>query len=79
MATIQIRNVPEEVHRIYRARASAAGQSLQEYLLGELIEGAALRDPREIVAEVEADLAANRSGFSRVSAAEIIRRDRESH
>ena len=43
MATIQIRNVPEPVHRIYRARATAAGMSLQEYILAELVNNAALR------------------------------------
>jgi antitoxin FitA len=33
MATIQIKNVPEEAHAVLRRRAAAAGQSLQEYLL----------------------------------------------
>jgi plasmid stability protein len=37
MSSIQIKNVPDEVHRVYRQRAAAAGQSLQEYLLQELI------------------------------------------
>ena len=40
MATIQIRNVPERVHRIYRARAAAAGMSLEEYILAELEQNA---------------------------------------
>jgi plasmid stability protein len=34
--TIQIRDVPDEVHRTLRARAAAAGQSLSAYLLAEL-------------------------------------------
>jgi len=34
--TIQIRNVPDDVHRTLRARAAAAGVSLSEYVLGEL-------------------------------------------
>ena len=38
MATIQVKNVPDEVHAVLRARAAAAGQSLQEYLLGRLAE-----------------------------------------
>ena len=78
MATIQIRNVPEDVHRVYRSRAAAAGQSLQEYLLAELVEGARLADPREIAAEVEADLRASTTGFSRASATAIVRSDRDS-
>jgi len=38
MATksIQIRNVPEKLHAVYRVRAAKAGKSLSEYLLGEL-------------------------------------------
>ena len=37
MPSIQIKNVPDEVHRTLRARAAANGQSLQEYLRGRLI------------------------------------------
>jgi plasmid stability protein len=36
MKTIQIRNVPDDVHRVLRARAAAAGVSLSDYALGEL-------------------------------------------
>lgn len=35
MKTIQIRDVPDEVHAALRAQAAAAGQSLSAYLLGE--------------------------------------------
>lgn len=34
--SIQIRGVPDDVHHTLRARAAGAGQSLSEYLLGEL-------------------------------------------
>ena len=34
--TVQIRNVPENVHRTLRARAAAAGMSLSDYLLAEI-------------------------------------------
>ncbi|MEO7195708.1 MAG: hypothetical protein ABIZ05_12980 [Pseudonocardiaceae bacterium] len=40
MPSIQIKNVPDEAYLVYRRRAAAAGKSLQEYLLGELIEHA---------------------------------------
>ena len=30
---MQIKNIPEDVHRVYRRRAAEAGQSLQEYML----------------------------------------------
>ncbi len=35
---VQIRNVPDRVHRILRARAAKRGQSLSDYLLSELRE-----------------------------------------
>lgn len=77
MATIQIRDVPDDVHRTYRMRAAAAGMSLQEYLRAELVEGARLRDPREIVAEVQAEVREHDGGFSRASPTRSIRRDRD--
>ena len=79
MATIQIRNVPEDVHRTYRLRAAEAGQSLQEYLLAELVEGARLLSPAEIAAEVEADIKEHPDRYSKTSATAIIRRDRARH
>ena len=33
---IQIRHVPEELHRTLKARAALAGMSLSDYLLAEL-------------------------------------------
>jgi len=33
---IQVRNVPDELHAALKARAALAGQSLSEYLLGQL-------------------------------------------
>src|SRR4030095_5073116 len=33
---LQIRNVPDRLHRLAKARAAAAGLSLSDYLLGEL-------------------------------------------
>jgi antitoxin FitA len=34
--SIQIRNVPEAVHRTLRARAAASGLSLSDYLLADI-------------------------------------------
>ena len=79
MATIQIRNVPEEVHRTYQTRAAAAGQSLQEYLLAYLVEHASMATPAEIIAEVRQRMAVDSTGYPKYSSAEIIREDRESH
>lgn len=36
MATLQVRNVPEDFHRRLKARAAARGQSLSDYVLDEL-------------------------------------------
>jgi plasmid stability protein len=33
---VQIRNVPDSLHRTLKARAALAGQSLSDYLLAEL-------------------------------------------
>lgn len=80
MATIQVRNVPEDVHRTYRRRAAAAGMSLQEYLRLELERGAALRTPAELVGEVEDRIRTEGTeGRSRTSAVEVVRQDRSSH
>lgn len=36
MKTLQIRNVPDDVHRRLKARAAMDGRSLSEYALAEL-------------------------------------------
>lgn len=40
MPTIQVKDVPEETHRVLRRRAAEAHQSLQEYLRSRLIADA---------------------------------------
>ncbi len=80
MATIQIRNVPKDVHNTYKRRAAAAGQSLQEYLLAHLVQIASMATPAEIVAEARRrKLLSGGEGYLKSSSAEIIREDRESH
>ncbi len=78
MATIQIRDVPDDVHRVHRRRAAEAGMSLQEYLLAELVESASTRTPAEVVAEVEQRLReTGGEGFSTTSSVDVIRADRD--
>ena len=36
MKTVQVRNVPDDVHRALRTRAAAKGVSLSDFALGEL-------------------------------------------
>ncbi len=79
MATIQIRDIPEDVHRTYRERAAAAGMSLQEYLRAELTRNAKLRTPDEIAAQVADRLnIEGPGGFSEQSSAGVVRADRHS-
>ena len=40
MPSVQIKDVPDDVHAVLRRRAAAAGQSLQEYLRAWLISEA---------------------------------------
>jgi hypothetical protein len=76
MPTVQIKDVPPEVHRVVRRRAAARGQSQQEYLLALLIEHARTLTPEEIY-----ERARQRSGgkLTLEFAAAAIRADRESH
>lgn len=53
MATIQVRDVPEDVAETYRRRAQASGKSLQSYLREQLIAMARRRDKAEVMAAVE--------------------------
>ena len=73
MPSIQIKDVPEETHAVLRQRAAVAGQSLQEYLRGRLVDEASAPTVDEILAR-----AGGRAGgsipFS--AAVEALREDR---
>lgn len=45
---IQLRNVPDELHRKLKARAAASGQTLSDYLIAEVRAGAERPTPDEI-------------------------------
>jgi plasmid stability protein len=51
---VQIRDVPEEVHSVLKARAALAGMSLSEYVRGVLARTAARPTPGELLARVQA-------------------------
>ena len=72
---IQIRNVPDELHRRLKSRAVAAGMSLSDYLLNEI----RLVAERPTWQEMQARLASRSPVTLSVEPAEIIRemRDRE--
>ncbi len=51
---IQVRNVPDEVHRTLKARAATAGMSLSDYVKRDLEQAAARPSLEEIDARVSA-------------------------
>lgn len=51
---IQVRNVPDEVHRTLKVRAAAAGMSLSDYVRRDLEEAAARPTMEEIDRRVAA-------------------------
>jgi antitoxin FitA len=71
---IQVRNVPDGLHRRLKMRAAAAGMSLSDYLLKELRHLA----ERPTIEEIRARLASRSPAALDVSAAEAVRAERDS-
>lgn len=73
MTSLQIRNVPDELHRRLKARAALEGQSLSEYALSELRRAMQRPTRGELMERVAA--------FERVivaeSAADAVRAERD--
>lgn len=74
MPSVQVKDVPEDVHITLRRRAASAGQSLQEYLLARLIEEARSPTLDEILTRA-GHRTGGRVGFT--EAAEAVRADRD--
>jgi antitoxin FitA len=70
---IQLRNVPEALHRKLKARAALEGMSLSEYLLGEVRRAA----ERPSLSELRQRLAQRTPVKPRVSPAQALREERE--
>ncbi|HEX4705156.1 MAG TPA: antitoxin [Pseudonocardiaceae bacterium] len=74
MATIQVRDLPDEVAAVFRRRAEASGQSLQAYMREQLIALARRRDKAEVMAVVEQTLARDPGpGMSTDTVVSIVR------
>lgn len=71
---VQVRNVPQELHRQLKARAAIEGLSISDYVLRE-IRKSLERPTRE---EVLSRLRSRPQRTLRPSAAEIIRSERDS-
>jgi hypothetical protein len=78
MPSIQIKNVPPDVHRTLRRRAAEAGMSLQEYLLADLTERARQPTLEEIFREIEQERTGGVRGVPIDEIVRIIREDRDS-
>ena len=73
MPNLQIRNVPEAVHRVIKARAAMAGMSLSEYLLLELRNAC----ERPSLDEIRERVRRRRPVKLPVSPARLIREERD--
>ena len=72
--TLQIRNVPNELHRQLKSRAALAGQSLSEYALAELRRSAERPTHDELVERIR-----SRARVSVVDEpADLVRAERDS-
>ena len=73
MTSLQIRNVPDELHRQLKARAAIEGRSLSEYALSELRRAMQRPTRRELVELV--------ASFERISvkesAVDAVRAERD--
>lgn len=72
VATIQIKNVPEEVHKEMQRRAKRSGKSLQQYLLEDLCRSAGRLPMDEWLERV-----ASHKGGSTLTGEKIVRLVRE--
>ena len=71
---IQVRNVPDALHRKLKARAALQGKSLSDYLLAEMARVAALPTREEMIARLHARTRTTLSA----PAAQVLREERES-
>ncbi|HWR14385.1 MAG TPA: hypothetical protein VN577_06130 [Terriglobales bacterium] len=70
---VQIRNMPDSVHRVAKARAAMAGMSLSDYLLKEIRRAMERPTMEEVLARLE-----KREPVSTAKAvADILREERE--
>lgn len=74
MANIQIRDVPEELHNKLKVQAAKGGLSLNDYLLANILELAALPTWAETSEEIR-----KLEPYLGPSSAAMIREDRDSH
>jgi len=74
MPSVQIKNVPDDIHRVLRRRAAEAGQSMQEYLLALLADHAERPTLADVFARIDQRTG---SGLDTAFIVESIRADRD--
>jgi plasmid stability protein len=72
MKMIQVRNVPEELHRALKARAALEGRTLSDYILAELPRLADKPTAEQVLARVR-----GRTPVAGPPAAELIHAERD--
>jgi plasmid stability protein len=70
---IQLRNVPDTLHRSLKARAAMSGRSLSDYLLAEIKEIA----ERPTLAELRERLHRRKAVTVEIDTARLVREERE--
>ena len=70
---IQLRNVPDALHRSLKARAAMAGRSLSDYLLAEIREIA----ERPTLKELRERLHKRKAVAAEIDTARLVREERE--
>jgi len=71
---IQIRNVPDDLHRLFKSRAALAGMTLSDYLLAEMQRAAEKPTRQELLRRLESRTPVHLSR----PVAEVIREERDS-
>ena len=72
VANVQIRDVPDDVHRRLKSQAALAGQSLNEYLLARMSDIALTPTIPELIERIR-----SRAGYEGPPIAAIIREERD--
>jgi len=73
MKMIQIRNVPDDLHRALKVRAAQEGSTLSDYILAELPKLADRPTPGQVMERI-----LHRSPVGGPPAADLIRAERDS-
>jgi plasmid stability protein len=72
MPNVQIRGVPDDVHRRLKSQAALSGQSLNDFLLARMSEIARLPTVPELAARIR-----EREPYTGPSSADVVRAARE--